>query len=62
MLRSNVVCQHNKGIFKEMFWGPFHLVLLLTELTALATSLSLPSEEVAKLNKEEILIEDGNWK
>jgi hypothetical protein len=46
-----------------MFYlGFLSTVLLLTELTALATSLSLPNEEVANQNKVEILVEDGNWK
>jgi hypothetical protein len=46
-----------------MFYlGFLSMVLLVTELTALVISLSLPNEEVAKQNKAEILVEDGNWK
>jgi hypothetical protein len=44
-----------------MFYlGFLSLLLLLTEMTALSIPLSLPSEEAAELNKEDILIEDGN--
>jgi hypothetical protein len=56
---STLLMNFQRNVF---IWGSFHLVLLFTETTALSTPLSLPSEEAAELNKEEILIEDGNWK